>query len=89
MRAGVRRVLTGNVKVGPWGGTHALARAAVVAALSDCSGLPVGNAALLAGVAMTLLAIGVTLLPWLWLPRRPLGAGGGRCPLWLSSWSVD
>ncbi|MBD3925053.1 hypothetical protein IEZ26_10510 [Nocardioides cavernae] len=32
----------------------------------------VGNAAQLAGVAMTLLAIGVTLLPWLWLPRRPL-----------------
>jgi hypothetical protein len=34
--------------------------------------VPVGDAALLAGVAMTLLAIGVTLLPWLWLPRRPL-----------------
>jgi hypothetical protein len=34
--------------------------------------VPVGNAALLAGVALALLAVGVTLLPWLWLPRRPL-----------------
>jgi hypothetical protein len=33
---------------------------------------PVGSAAQLAGVAMALLALGVTLLPWLWLPRRPL-----------------
>ena len=33
---------------------------------------PVGSAAQLAGVAMALLAVGVTLLPWLWLPRRPL-----------------
>ena len=33
---------------------------------------PVGSAAQLAGVAMVLLAVGVTSLPWLWLPRRPL-----------------
>ncbi len=34
--------------------------------------VPLGGAAQLAGVAMVLLAVGVTLLPWLWLPRRPL-----------------
>lgn len=34
--------------------------------------VPVGSAAQLAGVAMALLALGVTLLPWLWLPSRPL-----------------
>jgi len=34
--------------------------------------VPVGNAAQLAGVAMALLAVGVTLLPWLWVPSRPL-----------------
>ena len=34
--------------------------------------VPVGSAAQLAGAAMVLLAVGVTLLPWLWLPRRPL-----------------
>ena len=34
--------------------------------------VPVGSAAQLAGVAMVLVAVGVALLPWLWLPRRPL-----------------
>lgn len=32
---------------------------------------PVGNAAQVAGVALALLAVGVALLPWLWVPRRP------------------
>jgi hypothetical protein len=34
--------------------------------------VPVGDSARVAGIALALLSLGLTLLPWLWVPRRPL-----------------
>src|SRR5688572_7641692 len=34
--------------------------------------VPIGDAAQFAGVALVLLALGLALLPWSWVPSRPL-----------------